>query len=689
MARIVVVSPDGKRGSVPAENVERAKARGYRVVTEAEDHPVAAGLNSAASGLTFGLSDQIASPEARTNLKSQREQNPTASAAGNFVGQAVQAVLTPEVKGIGAIGNAMVQGGLAGIGPQISEAALENKPVNAELLAADMITGVVANTALHGVFVGGAKLAGAAAGKAGELAATEKVTQAAESMRASVMKKALSLDDDAYKYARANGLLSATNAGGVASLAGELERKSGALALEAMDDAAKIHPDLMPLRGKIAAALQEPGPAGARELRKLFAAVGDPSSEAIAAKSFMEDMLQARNVRESALDAAQRAADMSGGAVEAGISAGIFGGPKAAAYAAGAKLLNGQVKNKGSFLVDRMLGKIQEGKVLPRVLEGFKAKIDSMIQMAPGILGPFGSVLANASAQGADALLAVHTNLAKSEQGGDYMARLGMANESPEDSAAYGKKLAMLEGLETQREKFNTDIDKGMRGFFKGDSFDQADHVTMTAGEMKSKVKSLEQVLRDPATLANHTPGDVMQGAPGLTSLAGQQGIVAAKFLIDRAPKPDDLWKPEALRVPFVPAPGDVEKFARYAQAVENPRVVAINLARGHVNPEGIEVLQTLYPNLFAEVQKRVFAQLQGLTKPLPYAKQAALAEAFGPAMLGVNPQQVMLLQVIHQNQTTPQPGQEPSQGPSQDGRQMVNTNNNMQTQNQRLEGRK
>lgn len=868
MARTVVIKPDGTRGSVPDENLELAKSKGYKVVTNAEDHPIQAALEGGLRGLTSGLSDMGLDETGREASKQLREQNPIASAGGEIAGVVGQTALVPEL-GVGRLataGRIVAEGTLAGIGPQISEAALNNKPLNTEILAADTLASIAVNGITHGAVRLGSKLASNVAGKAGELAASDAVKGAAESLQEKVMKKTLDIDDATYKYAKANGLLSATSHSGVAELAGESARKAGGLAVEQLDEAIKVAPHLESLRNKWLELADTPGKVARKQMAAIEADVassmkamqpvlpdtvakvvpgaraaavesvvddaakappsvraetpsspltrdiptrrdgsfgrgfseptpakgtvnqrggavaeaaveGTPvvapkasSDTAIAARKQFDDMLArgregradthvspgappvrearaspltqpvplrnglpgnmekefvpqavrpkavnyeaiakkfskfaddyrlAKDLHVAASDAGARHAGMGivdGHVVQGVGAAAIFGHPVAAAsFGVGAMAKNAVrnfAKNKGGYLVSNALGKMAEGEVLPAVFKNFQKGIEGILATAPGVLGPFAAVLGHAASQGTDAFMAVHTSLAKSEQGGDYLARLGLRHETAEEVAAYGQKLAMLEAVDSKRKRFESDLDKHTSAFFRGSSFEHTPPEPLVDRKnFEGHVKGLEQLLRDPQTLTPHLNSDVLSGAPGLAANTGTYAMAAAQFLVDRAPKAPDAWKPKSLRAPFQPSDADLTKWNRYVTAVSNPKEMAKEMAGGKATPETIEAVQTLYPNLFAAIQQRVITQLMALEKPLPYEKKITLANIFGQQILGTTPQTQMYLQSVHQaaaQQGSQQQGGAPAP-PSNDGRQMVDSNKNLQTQTQRLEGR-
>lgn len=858
----LTTSPDGRRVAVPDENLDLAKSKGYKVITEASNHPIQAALEGAARGLTSGLSDnnRATDDESRKARLNLQEQNPVASKVGEFAGVVGQSVALPElgVAKLGTVGRIAAEGTLAGIGPQISEAALTNKPINTEILAADALASIAVNGITHGAINLGGRIATNVAGKAGELAASDAVKTAAESLQEKLMKKTLGIEGDTYKFAKANGLLSAVDHQGVAELSNEAARINGGKAIEQWDDILKAAPDLAPLKekwielgqtpgavarknmlaiekevavsmknlskaapledtvakpvyqygsgeahvpsgtavdevtntGKLFTRVPEPRPgfkgeqikgdAAGTANQRVGAVVSDASSDtAVAAKKQFDEMLakgrqgraaesaaledthvrpaprdvkispitqgvpqqrvpgtyppyakevipgggakpvmqdlnvlaknlsthsedwaKAKEVYNAATGAAGRHADMgivNGHVLHSAGAAAMYGN----IHGAGAVFAASAVKNtarkfasnRGGYLVNSALEKLSAGEVLPKVFKAFQTQVEQMIATAPGVLGPFASVLGHAAAQGTDAFMAVHTNLANSENGGDYLARLGLQHETPEEVAAYGQKLAMLEAVEKRRTQFNTAVDKHTNAFFKGDSFGHEEPApAVTKKSYQGHFDGLQHLLRDPHSLTAHMPGDVITGAPGLAAGTGTYAMAAAQFLMDRAPKAPDAWKPKALQAPFEPSAADMVKWNRYIHAVGNPQAMAAQMAGGKSTPETVEAVRTLYPNLFAAVQQRVMTQLTALNKPLAYDKKIVLANIFGQQILGVSTQSQMYLQSVHQAaaQQGGPPGAAPGgQAPSSnDGRQMVNSNKNLQTQTQRLEGR-
>jgi len=67
-------------------------------------------------------------------------------------------------------------------------------------------------------------------------------------------------------------------------------------------------------------------------------------------------------------------------------------------------------------------------------------------------------------------------------------------------------------------------------------------------------------------------------------------------------------------------SPLQMQKWLRYAKAVKDPLSVVDGLSDGTLTPEGVEVLQQVYPALYNDVRTKVMAQIQA--KPREYSKQ-------------------------------------------------------------------
>lgn len=196
--KIAVVGPDGWRGTIDADQLDAAAKMGYRPESPVEHHeavldkqygdaPITAGLEGAARGATFGLSDALLPGVgvSREGLAERKNRNPIAAGVGEAAGFLAPALLTGggglAAKVGGAAGKAAAEGlaglglesgllaragaaaartgaegGLMGLGQGISDVALAKDPMSAEA-----IVGSLGGHAALGVGLGLAAGAGA------------------------------------------------------------------------------------------------------------------------------------------------------------------------------------------------------------------------------------------------------------------------------------------------------------------------------------------------------------------------------------------------------------------------------------------------------------------------------------------------------------------------------------------------
>src|SRR5262245_19589011 len=204
---VAMVGPGGWRGTFPADKVADAIAHGFRPEAQADhqerrmeqlygDSSLRAGLEGAARGATFGLSDvALAGLGADTEgLRERKERNPWASGIGEATGAVGALAATGGLGGlaegagagvartIGSSGilsraaaagaRGAVEGGALGFGQGVSHLALSKDPLTAESLVGQLGHDSLVGALTGGAIGGGLSLAGAglkaAAGKAGQ-----------------------------------------------------------------------------------------------------------------------------------------------------------------------------------------------------------------------------------------------------------------------------------------------------------------------------------------------------------------------------------------------------------------------------------------------------------------------------------------------------------------------------------------
>jgi hypothetical protein len=120
--------------------------------------------------------------------------------------------------------------------------------------------------------------------------------------------------------------------------------------------------------------------------------------------------------------------------------------------------------------------------------------------------------------------------------------------------------------------------------------------------------------------------------APNIATSVTQGAQVATAFLASKiptyGPDPSSLT-PHLKKV----QPNDFEKakFLRYANAVEQgPKALLAELKAGRVNRETVETMEAVYPETYAEVQKKIMGKLSEQKAVLPYADELQLRIVFG-----------------------------------------------------------
>lgn len=119
----------------------------------------------------------------------------------------------------------------------------------------------------------------------------------------------------------------------------------------------------------------------------------------------------------------------------------------------------------------------------------------------------------------------------------------------------------------------------------------------------------------------------------------------AVAFLASKLPRKPDLpgmgahdgWQPSDM---------EMRGWARYVAAVEDPHGVIERLASGEVTPEDAEAMRSVYPEMYAQVQREIMGQLGELQARLPYKRRLALSIFSGiPVDPAMDPRVLSILQ--------------------------------------------
>lgn len=159
------------------------------------------------------------------------------------------------------------------------------------------------------------------------------------------------------------------------------------------------------------------------------------------------------------------------------------------------------------------------------------------------------------------------------------------------------------------------------------------------------------------AALGPHAPPGVVAAAQATSARATQLALsklppaqASAQTLTPHLERP-------------TPSPAEMSKFLRTMRAIEDPSTVVDSLHRGTLSPEEAEALRTVYPEMFADVQRQMQQALAERTTPLPYEHALLLGTLLGvPAHGSLDPKFIAAQQAaLHQG--GPPQGKGPSAG--------------------------
>jgi hypothetical protein len=118
------------------------------------------------------------------------------------------------------------------------------------------------------------------------------------------------------------------------------------------------------------------------------------------------------------------------------------------------------------------------------------------------------------------------------------------------------------------------------------------------------------------------------------------------EFLASKIPRRPDLAGMQTGPDRWQPSDMEMRAFARYVAAVEDPMGVVERLADGSITPEDAETMRTVYPEMYADIQRQIVEQLGELRAQLPYQRRLALSIFSGvPVDPSLDPRVLAVLQ--------------------------------------------
>lgn len=133
-------------------------------------------------------------------------------------------------------------------------------------------------------------------------------------------------------------------------------------------------------------------------------------------------------------------------------------------------------------------------------------------------------------------------------------------------------------------------------------------------------------------------PGAIAKAVNARLNVASpelRQAVIGATtrklaFLASKLPGGGLLRPPLPTGEPeWSPDRASLETFARYVEAANDPAGVLERALGGDLSLEGVETLQAVYPQIFAEAQAHLFEHAEALSEALPYHRRMALSTLF------------------------------------------------------------
>lgn len=245
--------------------------------------------------------------------------------------------------------------------------------------------------------------------------------------------------------------------------------------------------------------------------------------------------------------------------------------------------------------------------------------------------------------------------------------------------------LAKLTSAERATTAVTNEIQQSVKGFFS--AAPRAYEVgaqAVTQSNVAKYMDSVAELNANPAAQAEkfaQSMGDLPKTAPELTQELAATNARGLAFLASKLPpnrSGDGSLQPLAEKSALTTE--QKRKWALYANTVNDPRSAVRDLKQGRFTPEQAEAMRAVYPALFAEVQRAATEQLAAQKEKLPLAKSAALGAILGvPGAAALTPQRLQANQQVYQ---APKQGRAPraAKAPSVAGA--------FRTSTQRLESR-
>lgn len=641
-ARINIIDPMGNPGTVAPEELEAAIARGYKLEGQAGtnerllekqygDSPIQAGIEGAARGATFGLSDLVlpALGADKEGLRERKAHNELASAIGEGAGMVGSSLLTGggglagsagkaagglaeralTREGAGLLGRAAARAGTSavrmgtegavyGAGQGISDVALSKDPMSAEAIIGDIGQHILFGAGAGAVGGAGLSVAGSALGVAADKAG-KAIARATSKLHAELeagTEGMLSTTDDALRAE----VMAMPRPALEAAAKAEAEALQAARLVEGKalaKDIEAFHYDTRNELFKLRQQLPDKG------------LIGDAIKPTKLIKNIVGDLESLAEEPTLALKPLRRLEQQLG---------------KMQEFLPEASLK--PVMDRVATLKDRIVE--LSGDVASPRLEAFTERMAMLDR--PAAKTPILDAAAQSVGAAAGGAIGKLTGIPYAGMAGAWLGKEFGEVLKPLMKRVLGSFVEHAGGIEDGVTKFLTRLGTPSSAL---DAVERLAGASAVAGA--SSWERATRAVTDAAANIQQTDGHLTQQLAGLAQVAPQtaaqvkQGMIAKiQFLASKVPK--QLGGAFG----FLP-PSDTERytFARYAAAAEDPLRVVKELRAGMVMPETVETAQTLYPVHLEKIKTAIAAQLAdpAVRARVPYSMRIEIGMILGP----------------------------------------------------------
>ena len=247
--------------------------------------------------------------------------------------------------------------------------------------------------------------------------------------------------------------------------------------------------------------------------------------------------------------------------------------------------------------------------------------------------------------------------------GGAGLATMGLAAKKFAESD-FRRKLVILTDIEKSNIKTTNKLNSSLKSFFKKSKkavIPASTKVLMQSGskysdgkkpknkqEAFSKISErLSQIVSNPVEFSEKISNSSLMltgAAPETANALTTTALSAVNFLHEKMPK-DPTAGTSLFNRKWQPSSLELAKFERYLAAVENPMSVLEDLEAGQLTREGVEALQSVYPDIYTRIQQKAVDEISE-NPDISYNKRIQVGLLLNiPADATLLPQNIMGLQ--------------------------------------------